>query len=198
MSSGYGPGGRNTERGGGAVSTAPYDAGYDGHLAAGPQYQNYPPPHNAANPSYMSFNSTTTKNEADVSVRYISRTPSPTPSEDAALNRKGIIDWKAVTHWRYWIRREWICAYLLTILCYFAELTSITSIGYYVILAIILVIVILITVYDKQIVHALQPTAEKIREYVFKPRYLVSLNRIAILSSPDSRALRGFVRVFYL
>ena len=38
--------------------------------------------------------------------------------------------------------------------------------GYYVIIIIVLVIVALVSIYDKQIVHWLQPTAEKIREYV--------------------------------
>lgn len=36
------------------------------------------------------------------------RTPSPTPSEQKELGR-GAIDWKAMSNWRFWIRREWIC-----------------------------------------------------------------------------------------
>ena len=113
MSNAYGPGGRNMEGWrGGAGSTSTYDPGYASNPAAGPKYQNYPPPHNAANPSYTPFNTTPMKNESDVTVGYTpARTPSPTPSEVATLNRKGIIDWKAISHWRYWIRREWLCAY---------------------------------------------------------------------------------------
>lgn len=35
-------------------------------------------------------------------------TPSPTPSEQKELT-SGAIDWKAMTKWRFWIRREWLC-----------------------------------------------------------------------------------------
>ena len=80
--------------------------------------QNYPPVHNEGNPSYTSFASSSAtftnikgKSDVDVQVRYVSRTPSPTPSETAALNRKGLFDWKEMMNWRYWIRKEWICAY---------------------------------------------------------------------------------------
>ena len=68
-----------------------------------PQYP-YPPS------SYG--NSTTTFNNGKTpsdDVRGISRTPSPTPSEVAELLRDGVMDYKAMMNWRFWIRREWLC-----------------------------------------------------------------------------------------
>jgi hypothetical protein len=50
--------------------------------------------------------STITKLEGDRS--YADRTPSPTPSEVEAL-KTGAFDWKSLTNWRFWIRRDWIC-----------------------------------------------------------------------------------------
>ena len=46
----------------------------------------------------------------------------------------------------------------------FDVLMDVVPLGYYVALIIILIVVILVTVYDKEIVHALEPTANKIRE----------------------------------
>lgn len=48
-----------------------------------------------------------------VNMRAIPRTPSPTPSEAEELTKTSLFDWKAMAHWRYWIRREWLCAYCL-------------------------------------------------------------------------------------
>ena len=42
--------------------------------------------------------------------RSLARTPSPTPSEAAELAREGALDWKRLRNWRFWIRREWLCA----------------------------------------------------------------------------------------
>lgn len=39
------------------------------------------------------------------------RTPSPTPSESKAL-KAGVLDWKSLVNWRFWFRKEWICASL--------------------------------------------------------------------------------------
>lgn len=47
--------------------------------------------------------------DAAVDMRAITRTPSPTPSEAEELTRTSLFDWKAMAHWRYWIRREWLC-----------------------------------------------------------------------------------------
>ena len=93
-----------------------------------PQYP-YPPSNN------LSFgNSTTTFSNAKMpsdDVRRTSRTPSPTPSEEAELLRDGLMDYKAMMNWRFWIRREWLCAsdvhffvvrwlmvYVYRVLCY--------------------------------------------------------------------------------
>ncbi|KAL5526992.1 hypothetical protein ACEPAF_8721 [Sanghuangporus sanghuang] len=106
---------------------------------------NYPPPHNELNPSFDASQTNLNKDKnVDVSIGiYTSRTPSPTPSEHALLNRKGVIDWKKMMNWRFWIRREWL--------------------WYYVILGIILIIFALVSIYDRQIVRALQPAAQKIK-----------------------------------
>lgn len=39
------------------------------------------------------------------------RTPSPTPSELKEM-KTGAIDWKLISTWRFWLRREWLCAFL--------------------------------------------------------------------------------------
>ncbi|TCD63005.1 Tlg2-vesicle protein [Steccherinum ochraceum] len=74
-----------------------------------------------------------------VDMRGISRTPSPTPSEQAELNKKGLIDWQAMKNWRFWLRKEWF--------------------WYYVIGIIVTVLFALITIFHEQIVHWLQPAA---------------------------------------
>ncbi|KAL5503758.1 hypothetical protein ACEPAH_7829 [Sanghuangporus vaninii] len=104
----------------------------------------YPPPHNELNPSSDVSQTNINKDKnGDVSIGiYTSRTPSPTPSEHALLNRKGVIDWKKMMNWRFWIRREWL--------------------WYYVILVIIIIIFALVSIYDRQIVRALQPATQKI------------------------------------
>ncbi|KAI5117038.1 hypothetical protein M0805_004745 [Coniferiporia weirii] len=148
MANPYGPGdsdGGNQGRLGSRA--APYNGYGDSQTSFERPYQNYPPMHNQANPSfYKSQNNLSMTKDEDVIVseRYVSRTPSPTPSETALLSRKGFIDWEKVKNWRFWIRREWI--------------------WYYIILTIVLIIVILISVYDRQIVNWLEPTAQKIKK----------------------------------
>lgn len=66
------------------------------------------------------------------------RTPSPTPSELKEL-KSGAIDWKSLGSWRFWIRRDWL--------------------WYYVIFVLIVTITVLVSVFHKQIVHALTPAA---------------------------------------
>lgn len=48
--------------------------------------------------------------DAAVDMRAIARTPSPTPSEAEELTKTSLFDWKAMSSWRYWIRKEWACA----------------------------------------------------------------------------------------
>ncbi|KAL6298570.1 snare associated Golgi protein-domain-containing protein [Sparassis latifolia] len=67
------------------------------------------------------------------------RTPSPTPSEEAALAKTSIFDWKAMANWRFWLRREWL--------------------WYYVAGAVALVLIILFTAFHTKIVNWLQPAA---------------------------------------
>lgn len=93
---------------------APYD-GYARNEAGNERaYQNYPPLHNQSNPSLSTSQSNLSmkKNETMVSERYVTRTPSPTPSEQAFLERKGVVDWKKISNWRFWARREWICTFI--------------------------------------------------------------------------------------
>lgn len=89
------------------------------------------------------------------------RTPSPTPSEAKEL-KTGAIDWKSLTDWRFWIRKEWL--------------------WYYIILIIILVVTILITVFHTQIVHWLTPTAQKI--YNLPGGWAIPIAVLFILSFP--------------
>lgn len=61
-------------------------------------------------------------------VRQISRTPSPTPSEAKELTT-GALDWKQIMNWRFWIRREWLCAFLFSILIQLAIVAHIWTIS---------------------------------------------------------------------
>ncbi|THH05917.1 hypothetical protein EW145_g4446 [Phellinidium pouzarii] len=150
----------------GTSSAAPYD-GYGQYQASFDRtHQNYPPLHNQSNPSfYKSQNNLTMTKDEDVVVseRYVSRTPSPTPSEASALNRKGLVDWQKMAKWKFWFRREWI--------------------WYYVILTIIMIFVILISVYDRQIVRWLEPDAQKVKK-VLPAGWLIPIAVLFIISFP--------------
>ena len=70
------------------------------------------PPNDASIPYSINDSSTTIpgKYEFTANVNRVSRTPSPTPSEAAELARDGMFDWKTMRNWRFWFRREWLCA----------------------------------------------------------------------------------------
>ena len=77
------------------------------------QYPAYPPVNSTFNSNDPTFNVNTNKDAqfaAAEAGRNLARTPSPTPSELKEL-KTGAINWKAMTNWRFWIRREWLCAY---------------------------------------------------------------------------------------
>jgi hypothetical protein len=67
------------------------------------------PPDGASIPYSLNDSTTTIPGKYEFTTNRVSRTPSPTPSEAAELARDGIIDWKSMTSWRFWIRREWLC-----------------------------------------------------------------------------------------
>ncbi|KAL1738582.1 hypothetical protein HDZ31DRAFT_4945, partial [Schizophyllum fasciatum] len=73
----------------------------------------------------------------------IARTPSPTPSEERELN-SGVFDWKAISSWRYWFRKEWAMRYII--------------------FTVIIVMFALITIYHDQIVDWMRPVAEYLRD----------------------------------
>jgi hypothetical protein len=77
-------------------------------VGASPQGQ-YPYPPSSYN------NSSNTFMKAPDNVPRISRTPSPTPSEEAELTRTSFLDWKSLSNWRYWFRREWLCAFWVAV-----------------------------------------------------------------------------------
>ncbi len=54
------------------------------------------------------------KTDVRVDMRQISRTPSPTPSEAAELNRTQLIDYKAMMQKSFWMRREWLCTFIIS------------------------------------------------------------------------------------
>ena len=54
-----------------------------------------------ANPSYIK--------DAQIDMRSVTRTPSPTPSEQTELSKKHLWDFKAMSKLDYWFRREWLC-----------------------------------------------------------------------------------------
>ncbi|KAI0259111.1 snare associated Golgi protein-domain-containing protein [Gloeopeniophorella convolvens] len=100
----------------------------------------YPP---NGNPYTFNNSSSSVPPKPESSPERISRTPSPTPSEAAELSRQGVLDWKTLSHWRFWVRREWLWYYVLAFV-----LTLITA---------------LITIFHTQIVKALTPEANKIK-----------------------------------
>lgn len=93
-----------------------YNLSYDQPSSHAQQYWNsinindqYPPP----KPSQTSFDYSGPHLTANVPLGNragLNRTPSPTPSEVKEL-QTGAIDFKAMSNWRFWIRREWLCAY---------------------------------------------------------------------------------------
>lgn len=68
----------------------------------------YPPPLNNVLPIYET--NSTFKHEDGMGPPRIARTPSPTPSEEEALSVRGAVNWRPFLNWRFWIRKEWICA----------------------------------------------------------------------------------------
>jgi hypothetical protein len=68
------------------------------------------PPDGASVPYSLNDSSTTIHGKYEFNANRVSRTPSPTPSEAAELARDGVIDWKTMRSWRFWLRREWLCA----------------------------------------------------------------------------------------
>lgn len=76
------------------------------------------PPHDTDPPMVYSqsspaqFHKVNNYSTGDVSIdmRQISRTPSPTPSEMTALSKNHLLDFEAMRSWKFWFRREWLCA----------------------------------------------------------------------------------------
>jgi hypothetical protein len=89
--------------------SSPYPA-YGRQPGANNPYM-YPP--NGSSVPYSSFDesSSTAHGKYEFASNRISRTPSPTPSEAAELARSSMFDWKAMRSWRFWLRREWLCAF---------------------------------------------------------------------------------------
>ena len=111
MADAFGPGDHNIHlRHGFSGVASPYNASEQGENRA---FSNYPPPHNESNPSFYTSQTNLTKDkDGTVAIAVLTpRTPSPTPSENALLSRKGVIDWKKMMSWRFWVRREWLCEF---------------------------------------------------------------------------------------
>jgi hypothetical protein len=66
-------------------------------------YPSYPPSTNTHSTSFDAI-------KAAEDGRQISRTPSPTPSEERELRTAGAFDWRNLLQWSFWIRREWLCS----------------------------------------------------------------------------------------
>ena len=47
--------------------------------------------------------------DVHLDMRTVTRTPSPTPSEQTELSKKHLWDFKEMSHLHYWFRREWLC-----------------------------------------------------------------------------------------
>jgi len=109
---------------------------------------------------YPPANSPSTFNKPD--SRQFSRTPSPTPSEEAELLRDSFVDWKVLSNWKFWLRREWL--------------------WYYVIGGIILILTVLIAIYDKQIVAWLTPATTWMKNLKFG--WLIPIAILFVISFP--------------
>ncbi|KAJ7736724.1 hypothetical protein DFH07DRAFT_842599 [Mycena maculata] len=128
-----------------------------------PPNNDYPsssyPPNGLFNPSSVSSFNSPSKGPHD--IRNISRTPSPTPSETKALSG-GLLNWKEMANWRFWIRREWL--------------------GYYIALTIILTLTALISIYHTQIVDWLTPVTKWLHGLRFG--FLVPIGILFVISFP--------------
>ncbi|KAI5897902.1 uncharacterized protein SCHCODRAFT_02610563 [Schizophyllum commune H4-8] len=114
-------------------------------------------------PSEHGGGSTSPESRNDTRVDIpLARTPSPTPSEAREL-QVGVFDWKTISKWRFWIRREWL--------------------WHYVALVIIMVVFALITIYHDQIVDWLKPLAEYLRDEI-TVGWLIPIGILFILSFP--------------
>lgn len=102
------------------------------------------PPNGSSAPYSFDDSSSTVHGKYEFASNRISRTPSPTPSEAAELARTGLFDWKSMTSWRFWLRREWLWYYVFAVI-----LTAIT---------------LFVTVFHHQIVDKLTPMAHKVKD----------------------------------
>ena len=89
--------------------STPYPAYGNPRLQVGESPYMYPP-NNSSSQYSFSDSSTNLPGKHEFNPGPISRTPSPTPSEAAELARGSVFDWKALSSWRFWLRREWLCA----------------------------------------------------------------------------------------
>ncbi|KZV77371.1 hypothetical protein PENSPDRAFT_707259 [Peniophora sp. CONT] len=96
------------------------------------------------------------------SARTLARTPSPTPSEAAELAREGALDWKRLRNWRFWIRREWLWYYVLT--------------------AVIVAVVALVTIFHTKIVEYLKPAATFLKD--LPAGWLIPVGILFVISFP--------------
>lgn len=70
---------------------------------------------NDTDSAYATFHeqhsTTTLVHPSNEPSRDLLRTPPPTEEELREL-KSGAIDWKTISNWRFWIRREWICPFI--------------------------------------------------------------------------------------
>ncbi|KAF8966148.1 snare associated Golgi protein-domain-containing protein [Flammula alnicola] len=122
----------------------------------------YPPTQLQLYPGINSTSTLETKvGELSEDARQVSRTPSPTPSEQKELN-SGAIDWKTISRPKFWFRREWIWAYVVLVL--------------------ILVLTALVTLYHTKIVAWLTPVTKWLHGLKFG--WLVPIGVLFVISFP--------------
>ncbi len=85
------------------------------------------------------------------------------PSEAKQLRTDGLLSGEDVGNWRFWIRREWLCA----VAFFHEEFISDFPLGYYVALGAIVILTALLLVFHTQIVDWLTPFSQWLHEYVF-------------------------------
>ncbi|KAK0502325.1 hypothetical protein EDD18DRAFT_687351 [Armillaria luteobubalina] len=119
-------------------------------------------PYTSVNPSSITVVDSDISNDGNKVPRYITRTPSPTPSEAKQLRTDGLLSGEDARNWRFWFRKEWF--------------------WYYIALGVILTLTTLMLVFHNQIIDWLTPFTRWLHDLKFG--WLVPIGIIFVLSFP--------------
>lgn len=143
--------------------TTPYQANYSSTaLSPSPSYQTSLQPQ-----PYEPSTSKSTPNKPSKSRQWLGTKAekidiTELDEEEKEMLEKGLVDWNELKSWRFWFRKEWLWWYLLG--------------------SVIATLVILMTLYHKQIVNWLHPVAIKMKE--LPCGWLVPIGLLILVSQP--------------